>query len=234
MRKINISWKTRLWNGVCVFKELCLAHFHHWALVDTHAVRSDRPTLCRSGNTGQTVAKNSTDRITSWGLTVCLLLVFQHIKDWGRRIATTVKPCIIKSQNFINKTDKETPLLLSKNITKNLRKVFLLRISARKILEPCLACRSFQQVGMYFKWLPKQNIHLNLEREDLGLRRWIWSWEHLLLFQRTWIQFPIPTCQLTTAYNPSSRGTDALFWPLQVLHTQGEQTQMEVKHPYIH
>lgn len=194
MRKINTSWKTRLWYGVCVFKELGLAHFHHWALVDTHAVRSNRSS--RSGNIGQTVAKDSTDRITSWA--------WRSVHSWCSSTWKAGAGGLLQlwsheEQNIVSKlyqSNKETPLWLGRKITKNSRKVFRLRISTRKILEPCLACRSFQHVGMYFKWLHKQNIHLNLEREDLGLKRWLRSWEHWLLFQRTWIQFWIPTCQL--------------------------------------
>jgi len=41
----------------------------------------------------------------------------------------------------------------------------------------------------------------------------------LLLFQRTWIQFPAPTWWCITTCNSSSMGSDALFWPLQAPNT---------------
>jgi len=47
-------------------------------------------------------------------------------------------------------------------------------------------------------------------RISLGLERWLSGWEHWLLFQRTWIQFPAPTRGLTTICNSSSRGADIL------------------------
>jgi hypothetical protein len=56
--------------------------------------------------------------------------------------------------------------------------------------------------------------------------------EHLLLLQRTWVQFSAPTWWFTTVYNSSSRGSDALLWPLRVLHSHGTQTYMQAKHSY--
>ena len=49
------------------------------------------------------------------------------------------------------------------------------------------------------------------EVNQLGLERW--------LFQRTWVQFPTPTWQLTTVCNSSSRASDT--------HTE---THTEAKH----
>ena len=36
-----------------------------------------------------------------------------------------------------------------------------------------------------------------------------------LFLQRTLVHFPAPKWQLTTIWNPSSRYSDALFWPLK-------------------
>ena len=48
-----------------------------------------------------------------------------------------------------------------------------------------------------------------------GLERWLGGWEHQLLFQRTWVQFPAPTRQLKTICNCSSRGSDT-FIPIDL------------------
>lgn len=51
----------------------------------------------------------------------------------------------------------------------------------------------------------KKKILKNVRR----LERWLSSSEHWLLFQRTWVQCPAPTRQLTMVCN--SRGSDALI-----------------------
>jgi hypothetical protein len=51
---------------------------------------------------------------------------------------------------------------------------------------------------------------------DSGLERWLIGSE---LFQRTWVQFPAPTLQLTTVCNSNSRRSDTL-----------SQTYMQAKH----
>ena len=38
------------------------------------------------------------------------------------------------------------------------------------------------------------------------------------------VQFPIPTWQLTTVCNSSSRGSDSHIWTLRALHSRGAQT----------
>jgi hypothetical protein len=38
---------------------------------------------------------------------------------------------------------------------------------------------------------------------------------YLMLLQRSWVQFPAPTLQLTINCNSSSRDSDVLFWTLQ-------------------
>lgn len=42
-----------------------------------------------------------------------------------------------------------------------------------------------------------------------------------MLFQRTGVQVPAPTGWLTTIYNASARGSEALFWTLLGLSTSG-------------
>ena len=54
-----------------------------------------------------------------------------------------------------------------------------------------------------------------------------------VFFQRTQVQVPAPTWQLTTAWNSSPRGCNALFCPLQVLHLPSALTCMQANiHPY--
>lgn len=48
-----------------------------------------------------------------------------------------------------------------------------------------------------------------------GLGQCFSSQEHWLLFQKTQIQLPASTWQLTTICNSGSGGLDTLFWPLQ-------------------
>lgn len=47
-----------------------------------------------------------------------------------------------------------------------------------------------------------------------GMARWLSSQEHLLLSQRTQVGFPTPPWWLSAIYYASSRGCNALFWPL--------------------
>lgn len=55
----------------------------------------------------------------------------------------------------------------------------------------------------------------------LLLLLFILSWfraGEMVLFQRSQVQYPVPTVQLTTVCNSSPRGADVLFWNLWVLH----------------
>jgi hypothetical protein len=40
------------------------------------------------------------------------------------------------------------------------------------------------------------------------------------------------TWWLTTIYNSSSRGSNALFWPLWTQHIHGAETYIQAKYPY--
>jgi hypothetical protein len=44
-----------------------------------------------------------------------------------------------------------------------------------------------------------------------------WDWkEHRLLIQRSWVQIPATTWQLTTIYSCAPKGSDALFWHIDI------------------
>lgn len=65
----------------------------------------------------------------------------------------------------------------------------------------------------------------------LGLESWLGSWEHLLLFQRTWGRRPALSWKLTAVHNTSLRGSDALFSPqwvsrkhMECIHTCRQNT----------
>ena len=60
------------------------------------------------------------------------------------------------------------------------------------------------------------------------LKRRLSSSEHMLLLQMREVQFPTLKSWLTTVYNSSSRGSEALFWPWNVLHSHGELTSKRV------
>ena len=62
----------------------------------------------------------------------------------------------------------------------------------------------------------------------LGLEMWSNEQEHLLLLQRTRVQFTAPSRQLTTICHSSSRGFIVLSWPPQVLHTCAAQTYVHM------
>jgi hypothetical protein len=51
-----------------------------------------------------------------------------------------------------------------------------------------------------------------------GLERWLSCQEHLLLFQRIWLQLSDPTGKLRTVHNSSSMECDTLFWLLYIHH----------------
>jgi hypothetical protein len=55
----------------------------------------------------------------------------------------------------------------------------------------------------------------------------------VLLLQRTWAQFPAPTWQLTTAWDPTSRGSDALPWLLQASVVYANSHAYEHIHMHI-
>ena len=55
--------------------------------------------------------------------------------------------------------------------------------------------------------------------------------EHRLLFQRSWVQFPVPAWQLTVVCN-SCEG--AVMLSLGIRHTFGTQTHMLAKHSHTH
>lgn len=55
----------------------------------------------------------------------------------------------------------------------------------------------------------------------------------MLLFQRSQVSFPAPTCQVTTAFNSSSRRSNAIFWPLKTAHIQ-QCTEVHTSKTHIH
>ena len=59
-----------------------------------------------------------------------------------------------------------------------------------------------------------------------GLERFLSSWEHLLLLQRTQIPFPVSTRPLTATCNSNSRDSNALFWPPWDSNVFGTYTYM--------
>lgn len=55
-----------------------------------------------------------------------------------------------------------------------------------------------------------------------------------VLFQRTWVQFPISIWQLITVYYPSPRGPDGpLLSSTDTRHINGAPTHKKAKHSYI-
>lgn len=77
-----------------------------------------------------------------------------------------------------------------------------------------------------FPFLPAQRQGLKyMDRpwQQLGWR-WHCRLEHWILFQRTRVLFPGPYMVLQTMCISSSSGSDTLFWPPWVLHTQGAHT----------
>lgn len=73
----------------------------------------------------------------------------------------------------------------------------------------------------------------NKNKVERGLERWLSRQQHLLLSQRTWLQFP---ATYTVAHNHSStsRSSDALFWPQRApgAHTVHIHTYVYTKHSY--
>lgn len=55
--------------------------------------------------------------------------------------------------------------------------------------------------------------------------------ENRIMLQKTVVQFPTPTWQLTTVCNSSSRWSDTFFWPLLALYEHGAQTYIHATHP---
>lgn len=58
------------------------------------------------------------------------------------------------------------------------------------------------------------------------MERWLSNEEPWLLFQKAWIQFPAPTWWPTSICNSVVMCSNATFWPLKELHTQGTQTHL--------
>jgi hypothetical protein len=58
---------------------------------------------------------------------------------------------------------------------------------------------------------------------DLEPEKWLSGGEHWMLFQRTPVQFPAPTWQLTVNYNSTFRAFDTLFLPLWTILKHDEQ-----------
>ena len=75
------------------------------------------------------------------------------------------------------------------------------------------------------EFLKRKCFHIFLKTASKGAERW-------LLLQRTSVQFPVPIRGLTTVCNSSPRGSDALFWPLQALHTCQTQTYLQANITY--
>lgn len=65
------------------------------------------------------------------------------------------------------------------------------------------------------------NIKLLFKSLDICLN----TYEYLLLLQRNLVEFLVPTCQLITASDSSSRASDAIFYPLN------DPASMWAKHP---
>lgn len=53
--------------------------------------------------------------------------------------------------------------------------------------------------------------HHDNDGPSKGLEKQLGSYKHSLLFQKIWVQIPVPTWQVTTIYNCSAMGSDALF-----------------------
>lgn len=58
----------------------------------------------------------------------------------------------------------------------------------------------------------------------LGLERWLSGLEHLLLLQRKLMRFLAPSWWATTICSFHSRGSNSLFWPLQLPGTRMQCT----------
>lgn len=63
----------------------------------------------------------------------------------------------------------------------------------------------------------------NKNTEEMGLERWLSRQQHLLLSQRTWVQFPA-TYTVAHNYSSSFRSSDALFWPQRAPDTHTQYT----------
>lgn len=78
-----------------------------------------------------------------------------------------------------------------------------------------LSLSSEGSAGSILKTLTKKTDQNQTIVESGETTQWVRA---LLLLLRSWVQSSAHTKQLTTGCNFSSRGPDALLWPLQALH----------------
>lgn len=75
-------------------------------------------------------------------------------------------------------------------------------------------------------------VRLKLKLGDVEDYKLEMGWRDWLLLQRTQIQFPTLTWQLTDVHNPNWNVSDAVLWPLQALgmHLVGRHTSRQNTH----
>lgn len=62
-------------------------------------------------------------------------------------------------------------------------------------------------------WVSSRPVRISHQENKWGLQRWLGHYKSSLL-QRTELLVPAPTWWLVNAYESSSKGSDAIFWPL--------------------
>jgi hypothetical protein len=103
-----------------------------------------------------------------------------------------------------------------------------------KINKPSVWAQEFElQSSTFCSHLPASHlIFINISIR--GMEKWLSSKEYCLLFQRTQVQFPLPTEWLIIICNFSLRRYGVLFWPLRTPGTPMvyKQTYMQVLYIY--
>lgn len=80
---------------------------------------------------------------------------------------------------------------------------------------------AFQRQPFYLKNYPIslenytqiKDFRMSLKRRLIGAGERLSGWQHLMLLQRTWVEFTAPTWGLRATWNSGSRGSDTLVCP---------------------
>lgn len=108
-------------------------------------------------------------------------------------------------------------------------------MQAGREAQPAHACSDISKHRPHDDWaspLQRSSVDAQWESQEIEIRQ-----PHInrnwLLCRMSWVQLPAPTGLLTSTWNSRSRESDALFRPLQALHTMHSRTCRQNTHKHI-